>query len=248
VTTFQRDVAPGVHRVEDAYVNWYLLEGEDRALTVVDAGLPRSWSSLQRVVRELGRSLDDVRALVLTHAHFDHVGFAERLRRRGVPVMVTPEDAELARHPLRYRNERSRVRYLANPRFLAIFGAMAAAGALVTPAVRRVGVFSDGEQLAVPGSPRVVATPGHTFGHVALHLPDRDAVIAGDALVMLDPYTGLSGPRLVAKAATADSAAAWASLDRLAALDATTVLTGHGEPWTQGTAAAVERARSAGQA
>ncbi|MEA2255916.1 MAG: hypothetical protein QOG35_1961 [Solirubrobacteraceae bacterium] len=246
--TFQRDAAAGIHRVEDAFVNWYVVEGDERALTIVDAGLPRSWSSLQRVLRELGRSLDDVRALVLTHAHFDHVGFAERLRRRGVPVMVTPQDAELARHPLRYRNERSRLRYLSNPRFLRILGAMTAAGALVTPAIRRVTTFSDGEQLAVPGTPRVVATPGHTFGHVALHLPDRDAVIAGDAIVMLDPYTGLPGPRLVARAATADSAAAWASLDRLAALEATTVLTGHGPVWTDGTAAAVEHARRAGQA
>jgi glyoxylase-like metal-dependent hydrolase (beta-lactamase superfamily II) len=244
----QRDAAPGIHRVEDAYVNWYVVEGDDRALTIVDAGLPRSWSSLQSALRELGRSLDDVRALVLTHAHFDHVGFAERLRRRGVAVMVTPEDAELARHPLRYRSERSRLPYLLRPQTMRIFGAMTAAGAPLTPAIRRVTTFSDGERLAVPGSPQVVATPGHTFGHVALAFPDRDAVIAGDAIVTLDPYTGLAGPRLVARAATADSAAAWASLDRLAALEATTVLTGHGPPWTQGTATAVDHARRAGQA
>ncbi|MEA2392156.1 MAG: hypothetical protein QOJ82_47 [Solirubrobacteraceae bacterium] len=244
----QRDAAPGIHRVEDAFVNWYVVEGDDRALTVVDAGLPRSWSSLQRTLRDLGRSLDDVRALVLTHAHFDHVGFAERLRRRGVPVMVTPEDAELARHPLRYRAERPRLPYLLKPQTMRIFGAMIAAGAPLTPAIRSVTTFSDGERLAVPGAPLVVATPGHTFGHVALHLPDRDTVIAGDAIVMLDPYTGLQGPRLVARAATADSAAAWASLDRLAGLEATTVLTGHGPVWTHGTAAAVEHARRAGQA
>jgi len=37
---FEADVAEGVHRVEDAYTNWYLVEGEGRALTVVDTGLP----------------------------------------------------------------------------------------------------------------------------------------------------------------------------------------------------------------
>jgi glyoxylase-like metal-dependent hydrolase (beta-lactamase superfamily II) len=48
--------------------------------------------------------------------------------------------------------------------------------------------YTDGT-LPVPGSPRVVFTPGHTLGHCALHFPERDAVIAGDAVVTLDPYT-----------------------------------------------------------
>jgi hypothetical protein len=54
MTVIERGVAEGVHRVDDASVNWYASEdGEE--LTVVDAGLP--------------------------HAHFDHVRFADRLRR-----------------------------------------------------------------------------------------------------------------------------------------------------------------------
>ena len=88
-------------------------------------------------------------------------------------------------------------------------------------------------------------TPGHTLGHCALHLPDRDAVFAGDAIVTLDPYTGRTGPRLVARAATVDSERNLASLDALAATGARVVLTGHGEPWTRGVEAAVEAARPA---
>ena len=56
----------------------------------------------------------------------------------------------------------------------------------------------------MPGRPRPVHTPGHTHGPIALHLPDRDALITGDALVTHDPYTGRRGPVLVAAAATAD--------------------------------------------
>jgi glyoxylase-like metal-dependent hydrolase (beta-lactamase superfamily II) len=100
----------------------------------------------------------------------------------------------------------------------------------------------------VPGSPRIVPTPGHTLGHVALHFPDRDAVIAGDAVVMLDPYTARRGPRLVARAATADVERNMATLDALAATGARVVLTGHGEPWTSGAEAIVEAARKAGSA
>ena len=100
--------------------------------------------------------------------------------------------------------------------------------------------------LDVPGRPRVIRTPGHTIGHCAFHLPDRDVVIAGDAVVTLDPYTGLSGPRLVARAAVADSVRNLHTLDALAATGARVVLPGHGEPWMQGAEAIVARAREAG--
>ena len=73
-------------------------------------------------------------------------------------------------------------------------------------------------------------------------------LLAGDALVTLDPYTGRKGPRLVARAATADAERNLRSLDALAETGATHVLTGHGEPWHQGIEAAVQRARAEGSA
>ena len=86
----ERDAAAGIHRVEDAHTNWYLVE-EGSRLTVVDAGLPRSWNSLQGALRELGRSPSDIEAVVLTHAHFDHVGFARRPQQElGVPLRPGP--------------------------------------------------------------------------------------------------------------------------------------------------------------
>src|SRR3954468_7416889 len=109
----QENVAAGIHRIEDAYTNWYLVEGDD-GLTIVDAGVPTSWASLQAALGQLGRRLDDVRALVLTHAHFDHVGFAEHARRElGIPVYVHEDDAPLTRHPWRYDHERPRAAYFA---------------------------------------------------------------------------------------------------------------------------------------
>jgi glyoxylase-like metal-dependent hydrolase (beta-lactamase superfamily II) len=115
------------------------------------------------------------------------------------------------------------------------------------PPVAEVQRFSDGV-LRVPGSPRVIFTPGHTHGHCALHFPDRNAVIAGDAVVTLDPYTARRGPRIVAGAATVDSARNLAALDVLAETGASTVLVGHGDPWTAGAEAIVSRAREAGPA
>src|SRR3954447_3488065 len=242
----ERGAAPDIHRIEDAGVNWYLVEA-DAGLTIVDAGVPPSWDSLHRVLAEIGREASEIRALVLTHAHFDHVGMAERGGTgRGVPVYVHENDVPLAQKPLQYTHERARSRYLlTKPKALPHIAGFLATGAFWPPPLREVRSYSDGE-LDVPGSPRVVFTPGHTLGHCALHFPDRDAVIAGAAVVMLDPSRGEKGPRIVAGAATADSKRALDSLGALAGLDAGSVLSGHGEPWRGGTAEAVRLARQAG--
>jgi glyoxylase-like metal-dependent hydrolase (beta-lactamase superfamily II) len=248
VEVFAADVADGVHRVEDSHTNWYIVEDEGR-LTVVDAGVPTSWGSFLCALTRLGRRTDQVEALVLTHAHFDHVGFAERARRElRVPVYVHENDAPLTMHPWRYDHERSRALHLAtHAGGLPYVATFARNRAFVPRAIREIVRFENGT-LPVPGSPRVIPTPGHTLGHCALYFEDRDCVIAGDAVVTLDPYTGRRGPRLVSRAATADSTRNLATLDGIAETEASTVLVGHGEPWSDGAEALVARARSAGAA
>ena len=240
-----RDVAEGVHRIGEHYVNWYLIEEGDR-ITIVDAGLPASWQSLLEALSKIGRSPGDVEALVLTHAHFDHIGFAERARvELGIPVWVHENDAPLTRRPWLYMSERSPLSYL-GPRMLPIVTSFIRAGAARVGPIRQVRRFGNEGVLDVPGSPRILFTPGHTLGHVGLHLPERDAVISGDALVTHDPYTDTRGPRIVARAATADSERALASLELLAGTGAGTLLPGHGEPWTGGAESAVREARRVG--
>lgn len=242
----ERNVAEGVHRIGEAFVNWYLVE-EDGRLTVVDAGLPSSWHSLHSALNELGRSPDDIEALVLTHAHFDHIGFAERARSElGIPVWVHDNDVPLTRHPWSYLRDRSPLRYLTRPGLREATVAFLRAGVVKLRPIREVRRYSSDGELEVPGRPRVVFTPGHTLGHCALHLEARDTLIAGDALVTKDPYTGLEGPRLVARAATADPDRALGSLEPLEATGARTVLPGHGEPWREGVEAAVAEARRNG--
>ncbi len=244
-----RDDAPGVHRIEDAHTNWYLVEDAGR-LTVVDTGLPRSWASLEAALGELGRSVGDIEAVVLTHAHFDHMGFARRLvGERGVPLLAHEREVEVVSHPWRYDHERPRAPYLVRyPAFRRILTEMTVMGALWVRGTAISRTYAAGETLDVPGRPIVVPTPGHTHGHCALHLPDRGAVLAGDAFVMLDPYTGRRGPCVVAGAATADSAQALASLDALVDLEADVALSGHGPAWRGSLGEAVARARAAGPA
>ena len=244
------EVADRVHRIEQAFVNVYLVTDDDGRVLVVDTGLPATWHLLGQALRDLGRRPSDIAAVVLTHAHFDHTGSAAALQSRlGVPMWLHEQDAMIAAHPYRYAHENVRAMYpLRYPASLRILASMVAAGALRVRGVQGLRQVEPGETLPVPGAPQVIFTPGHTFGHCALHLPDRDVLLTGDALVTLDPYTGRRGPQIIAGAATADSSQALVSIDRLVPYDSgsTMLLPGHGEPWTGGVAVAVERARAVG--
>ncbi|PNI07283.1 MBL fold metallo-hydrolase [Arthrobacter sp. AFG7.2] len=240
-------VADGVHRISEAYVNFYLVESPD-GLILVDSGLPASWKTLDDSIRGLGHSVDDIAALVLTHAHFDHLGLAHRLHTEfGVPVWVHGGDSYIARHPYRYRHEKSRFVFaLAHPGGLPVLASMTKAGALRVRGVDELKLFpaeTGSTALPVPGSPEVVFSPGHTAGHCGLYLRDRDVLFSGDALVTLDPYTRRTGPRIVAGAATMDSRQNLDTLTQLEQTGASLVLPGHGEPWTGGIEEAVAAAR-----
>ncbi len=90
-------ITTGIHRLGAGLINAYLVE-ENGEVTIIDAGLPAYWADLPAELAAMGRSLSDVRAVVLTHGHTDHIGFAERARLElKVPVSVHEIDAPRAR-------------------------------------------------------------------------------------------------------------------------------------------------------
>ncbi|GAA5226368.1 MBL fold metallo-hydrolase [Paeniglutamicibacter antarcticus] len=241
----QNNVAKGIHLVSHANVNCYIVQQDERFM-MVDAGLPAMWGMITDAIRALGLAPERAEALVLTHAHFDHLGVAARMQKEyGTPLWIHPQDAYIAMHPYRYKHQKARWAYpFKYPRAIPILGKMVLAGAMNVKGVNHFLPLAPGPMPALPGAPKVLYVPGHTNGHCALHFPDRNTLITGDALVTLDPYTARKGPRIVAAAATADTTQALESLMQLAAAEAHTILPGHGGPYHGGIAEAVAHARS----
>ena len=73
-------LGPSLHRIGNDIVAASLVDTPE-GVTVIDAGLAGHWNDLVSELATMGRSLDDVRGVVLTHGDSDHIGFAERLRR-----------------------------------------------------------------------------------------------------------------------------------------------------------------------
>ena len=235
------EIARGIRRVgPDSIVNSYLLE-EGGEVTIIDAGAPGLWTAVARELAAMGRTLEHVRAIVLTHGHSDHVGYAERGRReRGWPVWVHEADEALAKGEARNPAKTPRMRVAPTIGF-AWWGARH--GLLRVPPLAAVSTYGDGATLDVPGSPRVILAPGHTPGSAALHVPSHDVVFTGDAMATYSPADGLRGPQVAAF--TADARQARESLARLNGLAASLVLPGHGDPFTGGIDEAVRLAREA---
>lgn len=232
------EVAPRIRRVGDERCNFYLVD-DGGSLVIVDAGVPAYWDDLAAELATIHRSLEDVRAILLTHGHDDHRGFAERARLAGVGSRVHELDAALARrqvpNPSKLRGP-VRLRPAAGFLWFAL-----RTGLFRTPGVKEVATFGDGATLDVPGAPKVIHVPGHTAGSCALHFAGHDALFVGDSLNTYSVATGWHGPQL--SPFNADRAQALDSLARLEDVEATFVLPGHGAPWRQGVRDAVKEAR-----
>jgi glyoxylase-like metal-dependent hydrolase (beta-lactamase superfamily II) len=129
-----------------------------REAMVVDPG-----DEIESILTVLARHGLTVKSIVITHAHIDHIGGAQKLKRvTGAPVYMNAADDELRRH----------------------MEVQAAWLNMPAPETAEVDVEArDGDRLQVGATEvHVLHTPGHTQGSISLYMPGEGKLVAGDTL------------------------------------------------------------------
>ncbi|CAL9602109.1 Hydroxyacylglutathione hydrolase [Streptomyces sp. enrichment culture] len=242
-----RQVADGTYLVHGSSTNWVILTEGD-AVTLIDTGYPGDRQRLLGSLAAVGASPGAVTAVLITHAHNDHLGSAEYLRAAyGTPVLL--HEAEVPHARREFLHQVSFGRILRNgwrPGVLPWAVHAVRSGGTARHPVADPRPFPRAGALDLPGRPVPVHTPGHTRGHCAYHLPHAGVVVSGDALVSGHPTSRVRGPQLLPAMFHHERTGAVASLDVLAGLDGDVLLPGHGPAHhgPVGTAARLARERA----
>jgi len=236
------EIREGVHLARGSNTNWIILTEGD-AVTLVDTGYPGDRERLIASLAAVGRRPEDLTAILITHAHSDHLGSAEHLRTTyGVPVLMHEKEVPHARRDFLQQVTVGQVAANAwRPGVLPWAVHAMRSGGLAAVRVAEPEEFP--APLDVPGRPVPVHTPGHTAGHCAYHLPDAGVLITGDALVTGHPTSRARGPQLLPDYFHHDRAEALASLRAMEHTDADVLLPGHGPVYEGLADAAVQHAR-----
>lgn len=208
------EVTKGVRYVDGSNCNCYFIEEADGSLTLVDTGLqPDGKKILGYLTTKMMRKPSDVKTIVLTHCHVDHVRGAVALKAAtGAKVAIHEADADFVSGRRKYSPSGGAVGLLFH---------------LMTPFFRSPPVEPDirlkeGDTV---GRFAVLHTPGHTPGSISLYDKSGKVLFVGDTVRYIKGKLQGPPPNF-----TPDMGRARASIERLSQLDFDVVLSGHGEP------------------
>jgi glyoxylase-like metal-dependent hydrolase (beta-lactamase superfamily II) len=232
-----------VHLVQGHAVNWVLVTG-DTGVMLIDAGYPGDREDVLASLRKLGYDAGDVRAILLTHAHIDHLGSAIWFAgEHGTPVYCHADEVG---HAKREYLEQVSILDLAlriwRPRWAAWGVHVVRSGGLIRDGIPTTQPLTNETAAGLPGHPMAVFTPGHTSGHCSYLV---DGVLAsGDALITGHPLLRHHGPQLLPEVFSHSQQNCLRSLAALALLDTEILLPGHGAAWRGPIREATEQAIS----
>lgn len=210
-------VTDNVYIVPEVRCNTYLIADPD-GLTLIDTGLPGSDRKILAYIANLGKAPQDLKRIILTHSDLDHVGGLAPLHKvTGARTYASQVEADAIAAG---KASRAIKRRGFSWRRLMI----SILSPFMKPKKFKVDeILKEGQVLPVGGGLRVVATPGHTPGHISLFAPASGVLFCGDSMVTEPNVIHGSRPGL-----TWDDAQARASEKKQAALGARIVCSGHG--------------------
>ncbi len=236
-------VTDKVHLARGPAVNWTLV-ADDAGVMLIDTGYPGDRKDVLASLRKLGYEAGDVRAILLTHAHIDHLGSAIWFaNQHGTAVFCHIDEVG---HTKREHLEQVPILDVAlriwRPRW-AIWGAhVVLNGGLVRNGIPSARPLTTEMAASLPGRPMPIATPGHTGGHCS-YVVDG-VLVSGDALITGHPLLRRSGPQLLPAVFSHSQRDCLRSLEALALLDTEVLLPGHGDVWHGPIREATEAARA----
>lgn len=223
-------ITDSVHFAHTDLVNWTLV-ADDTGVILIDAGFPGSRDEVLGSLREFGFGADDLRAILLTHAHIDHFGSAIWFAKtHGTPVYCHAD--EVGHSKREYLEQAAPLDVAAHawqPRWLKWSVAISRKGAFTHDGIPTTQALTDEVAATLPGAPSVVASPGHTGGHCS-YIVDG-VLISGDALVTGHPTATRTGPQLLHRVFNHDQDGCLRSLAALAKLETDVLVPGHGRVW-----------------
>lgn len=219
------ELAPGIRRIggqSGGQVNAFLIEdGTD--LTLIDTLYETDGRHVHEEIQRLGRSISDLKRIVLTHAHRSHLGGLAELKRRSGATLYSHEwEADII------AGERKAQAVTILPRrplrAYVPFQVGLALGFGKHPPCPVDETLVEGDEI---GGFRVLHTPGHTPGHLALYSDEHGVLLSGDSIA--------TWPRFEAgwPAFNLNPQEQRESIRRMAALEPNKVGVGHGSPITQ---------------
>ncbi len=213
------EITSGVHQIDRVNANSYLILESDGSLTLIDVGTSAGGKKILDYVKNtLSKQPSDLKTIVLTHAHIDHIRGALALKKAtGAKVAIHEQDAEYLAKRKKLTMPRGATGALF--RFFSIFFRAPA----VEPDIR----LKESDQIGA--SLKVVNTPGHTPGSLSLYDNQRKLVLVGDAIITRGGK--LQGPP---KQFTEDWSQAMISIEKISSLDFEILLSGHGDPVKSG--------------
>jgi glyoxylase-like metal-dependent hydrolase (beta-lactamase superfamily II) len=221
--------APGVFFVEGPASNWVVVH-DRTGFILIDSGYPSDRPLVLESIRYLGLDPADAKAVLLTHGHVDHTGSAAHFSASyGVPILCAPEEVTHVQGKEKHQVTFGQVLVRAwRPRVFRWMVHVITAGALTAKPAVQARAWDDTTLKDLPGSPEVVLLPGHTPGNASIFLPRAGAIAVGDSFVTGHPLSRKSGPQMLHRMYHADPAAALAAIPRLAGINASAILPGHG--------------------
>lgn len=211
-----QEVIPGLIQVRTKGSKAYLILEDD--ITLIDTGAQGSGDRILEAVQELGRSPSDIKNIIITHGHMDHVG--------SLPELQKYISAKTGVHLAEAAHVESHAP-LPNPFIHPLLARICEPYLLRNdPGSARVDVLlGDGDEFPALGGMRIIHAPGHTAGSISLYFRNRGVILVGDAMQF--KFGRLMLP---SRLFTQDMPEAAASIRKLARLDFETLVFSHFRP------------------